>query len=290
MFKLIIFLFLTTILFSNCKTAVEPIDSYSLGSIDTTKNAKTLKLVWSDEFNIEGSPDSTKWRFESGFVRNEEAQWYQKENAVCANGNLVITGKKERKNNPNFIIGSTDWKTNRSFIDYTSASLVMKKEHAFQYGKMEVRAKIITQTGLWPAIWTLGINGEWPSNGEVDVMEYYGNKILANFAIGSATRCKAIWDSSSKPMSSFDANWANSYHLWTLEWTENKMEILLDGVSMNSIDLTTSINKSDGKNPFRQAHYLLLNLALGGNNGGSLANTTFPSQYLVDYVKVYAQK
>ena len=154
--------------------------------VDTCNVVKTPQLIWSDEFNANGAPDSTKWRFETGFVRNEENQWYQKENAVCSNGNLVIMGKKERRANPNYVANSTDWRTNRAFIDYTSASVVMKKEHAFQYGKMEIRAKIVAQTGLWPAIWTLGVSGEWPSNGEVDVMEYYDDKILANFAIGSA--------------------------------------------------------------------------------------------------------
>lgn len=258
--------------------------------VDTCNGVKPNQLVWSDEFNTDGALDTTKWRFETGFVRNEENQWYQKENVVCNNGNLVITGKKEHRANPNYAAGSTNWRTNRAFIDYTSASIVMKKEHAFQYGKMEVRAKIVAETGLWPAIWTLGTSGEWPSNGEVDVMEYYDDKILANFAIGSATRYQAIWDSYKKPMRDFPANWADSYHVWTLEWSENQMEILLDGVSMNTIDLTKSINKSDGKNPFRQPHYLLLNLALGGQNGGSLANTAFPSQYLVDYVRIYAPK
>lgn len=287
MIEFVNILFLITLLFSSNKmeTSIHP-NSYALSRSAT----KSFQLVWSDEFNAEGVPDSTKWRCETGFVRNEEAQWYQKENAVCSKGNLVITGKKERKNNPNFVAVSTDWKENRPFIEYTSASVVMKKEHAFRYGKMEVRAKIVTQTGLWPAIWTLGTNGDWPSNGEVDVLEYNDNKILANFAYGSATKWKAIWDGASKPMSDFDTNWANSYHIWTLEWTEDKMDILLDGVSMNSIDLTKSINQSDGKNPFHQQHYLLLNLALGGNRGGSLANTTLPSQYLIDYVRIYALK
>lgn len=257
---------------------------------DTGYVAPSYQLVWSDEFDKDGVPDSTKWRYENGFVRNKEDQWYQKENAVCSKGNLVITAKKERKINPTFIEGSKDWKTSREFIEYTSASVVMRKEHAFRYGKMEVRAKIVTQMGLWPAIWTLGVSGEWPSNGEVDVMEYYDDKILANYAYATATKWKAIWDGASKPMSAFPANWADGYHTWTLEWTEDKMDIRLDGVSMNSIDLTTSINKSDGKNPFRQPHYLLLNLALGGQNGGSLASTTFPSQYLIDYVRIYAPK
>lgn len=276
-------LFFTSVFFSTGQFGIDPKEGLKMKN-----NTKSLQLVWSDEFDNEGSPDSTKWGFENGFVRNEEAQWYQKENAVCSNGNLIITGKKERKANPNFTEGSTDWRKSRQFVEYTSASVVMKKEHAFKYGKMEVRAKINTQTGLWPAIWTLGINGQWPSNGEVDVMEYYGDKILANYAYATATKWKAIWDGASKPMKEFPANWADNYHTWTLEWTENKMDILLDGVSMNSIDLTKTINKSDGKNPFQQAHYLLLNLALGGNSGGSLANTTFPTQYIIDYVRIYA--
>jgi beta-glucanase (GH16 family) len=258
--------------------------------VQKKNNTKDLQLIWSDEFNYEGVPDSTKWRFENGFVRNQEDQWYQKENAVCSNGNLIITAKKDRKVNPNYIAESTDWRKKRPFIEYTSASVVMKKEHAFKYGKMEVRAKIIPQTGLWPAIWTLGVDGEWPSNGEVDVLEYYDDKILANYAYATQTRYKAIWDGASKPMKEFPANWADNYHIWTLEWTEKKMDILLDGVSTNSIDLTTSINKSDGKNPFQQPHYALLNLALGGQKGGSLTNTTFPSQYLVDYIRIYSMK
>ncbi len=280
-------LYLSTAFSLSCKTEKNTFLS-KVSTIDSAIVDNAFKLVWSDEFDTDGVPDSTKWRFESGFVRNEENQWYQKENALCSNGNLVITAKKERKPNPNYLAGSTDWKKSRTHIDYTSASVVMKKIHAFQYGKMEVRAKIKAQTGLWPAIWTLGTSGEWPSNGEVDILEYYDDKILANYAIGGKNRFQAIWDGAAKPLKSFGPDWANSYHIWTLEWTEKKMDILLDGVSMNSIDLTKSINLSDGKNPFQQPHYLLLNLALGGNRGGSLVNTTFPSQYLIDYVRIYS--
>jgi beta-glucanase (GH16 family) len=258
----------------------------------TTEPVQTkYELVWSEEFNTNGPPDPQKWKFESGFVRNEEAQWYQSENAMCEGGNLVITGKKERKSNPRYIPGSTDWRTKREFIDYTSASVVMQEAHAFKYGKIEVRAKIDAQTGLWPAIWTLGVDGEWPSNGEVDIMEYYGDKILANFAYASATRWQAIWDGANKSLTSLGGTlWASQFHVWTLEWDENLMRILLDGELMNSIDLSTSINKSDGKNPFRQPHYLLLNLAMGGTSGGSLASTVLPSKYMIDYVRIYQKK
>jgi beta-glucanase (GH16 family) len=167
----------------------------------------------------------------------------------------------------------------------------MIKTHAFKYGKLEVKAKIDAQTGLWPAIWTLGVEGEWPSNGEVDVMEYYGDKILANFAYGSATRWQAIWDGANKSLASLGGTlWASQFHIWTLEWDENMMRILLDGETMNTIDVSTTINKIDGKNPFRQPHYILLNLAMGGTNGGSLASTVLPSKYYVDYVRIYQKK
>lgn len=253
--------------------------------------AASYKLVWSDEFNNAGAPDSLKWRYENGFLRNEEAQWYQRENAVCKGGYLVITGTKDRKPNPHFIKGSANWKTKREFIEYTSASVVMRKEHAFQYGKLEVRAKIDAQQGLWPAIWTLGVSGQWPSNGEVDLMEYYNNRILANFATADKAPYKAIWDGASSPIDSFgSAGWAKSFHTWTLEWDENSMHILIDGKVLNSINLSTTFNLSDGKNPFRQPHYLLLNLAMGGNRGGSLAGTKLPSKYYVDYVRLYQKK
>lgn len=251
---------------------------------------KEYQLVWSDEFNTNGIPDTAKWRFENGFVRNLENQWYQKENAICKKGLLQITGERENMPNPNFVKGSNNWKTNRKDIKFTSASLVMKKEHAFLYGKLEVRAKIDAQTGLWPAIWTLGINGKWPANGEVDLMEYYDNKILANFAIASKNG-GAIWDSHKRKIDSLGGKkWAKDFHVWTLIWTENKMEIYVDDILLNDIDLNKTFNKSDGLNPFRQPHYVLLNLALGGDRGGSLENTNLPSKYLVDYVRIYQLK
>jgi beta-glucanase (GH16 family) len=260
----------------------------TLNKLASQVRSTNYTLVWSDEFNKDGLLDSTKWRYENGFIRNKEAQWYQKENAICENGNLVITGKREQKINPNFIEGSKNWKTNRKLIKYTSSSVVMQKTHAFQYGKLEVRAKIDAQTGLWPAIWTLGVSGEWPSNGEVDIMEYYDNRILANYAYSDAARFKPIWDGASKTIDSLGgANWAKQFHVWTFEWDENNMHILLDGVLLNAIDLNTTLNKSDGKNPFRQPHFLLLNLAMGGNSGGSLVKTKLPAKYYIDYVRLY---
>ncbi len=262
------------------------------GDTVTNKNPEqhsdAYRLVWCDEFNYNGTPDTLKWKFENGFKRNNEAQWYQQENALCNGMYLVITGKKETKPNPNYIAGSNNWKLNRATVEYTSASVVMKKEHAFQYGKVEVRAKIDAQTGLWPAIWTLGVSGEWPSNGEVDIMEYYDDKILANYAHAGKKQFQAVWDGASVKLDSLGGKkWADEFHVWTLDWDENQMKIYVDGLLLNEVDINSTINQSDGRNPFRQPHYLLLNLAMGGNRGGSLENTKLPSQYIIDYVRIY---
>ena len=127
------------------------------------------KLIWSDEFNSGKVPDPNKWGFEEGFVRNHELQWYQRENAFIRNGFLIIEGRKENKSNPDYLPDTRNWKRNREKIEYTAASINTSGKFEFQYGKLEVRAKIDTAMGLWPAIWTLGVNGEWPSNGEIDI-------------------------------------------------------------------------------------------------------------------------
>ncbi|WP_237739843.1 glycoside hydrolase family 16 protein [Pedobacter arcticus] len=253
--------------------------------------AKDFTLIWSDEFDKDGSPDTTSWSFEKGFVRNTEAQWYQQENATCLDGNLVISAKKERKANPEYVLDSKNWRYNRKYIEYTSASLKQKKTFAFKYGRVLVRAKIIASQGLWPAIWTLGVSGIWPYNGECDIMEYYKGGLHANFAHGSLNPEKPIWNGAFKKMESFDnTNWDQDFHIWRLDWCQESMEIYVDDLLLNSVKLSEMHNLTNGSNPFQQPHYLLLNLALGGDNGGDLSKTHFPSKYLVDYVRVYQVK
>jgi beta-glucanase (GH16 family) len=255
---------------------------------ESAQKNEAFKLAWSDEFNLEGVPDTSKWDFEHGFVRNNEDQWYQKQNAYCLDGNLIITAKREHKLNPNFVEGSSSWKTNRKLIAYTSASLRQKKKFGFRYGKVLVRAKIIAQNGLWPAIWTLGVAGSWPTNGECDIMEYYKGGLHANFAHGGTFANKPIWSSKFKSITSFNKpNWDGDFHVWKLEWSEQSMEIYVDGLLLNSISLENTFNAGTNFNPFKQKHFILLNLALGGDNGGELVNTRFPSSYLIDYVRVF---
>lgn len=268
-------------------------DTFSLVQTSETP----YRLVWSDEFNGAGAVNTANWSFENGFVRNEEVQWYQSANAFEQGGNLIIEGRKENvlnsRVNPNYVAGSNDWKKSRQYINYTASSIKTAGKKSWLYGRFEIRAKVTNLTGTWPAIWTLGNNCEWPSNGEVDIMENYGGNILANFAWGTNTRWNAKWDGEKlNTISTFvskDPEWLNKFHIWTLDWDVNKMSIHLDGVLLNEVNLNTTINGTancSSQNPFRQQQYLLLNLALG-SNGGSVANLAFPTQYLVDYVRVY---
>jgi len=244
------------------------------------------KLVWSDEFNTDGTPDPKNWNYEKGFVRNNELQWYQANNAVVKGGVLVIEGRKEQVANPNYSAGSSDWKTDRQYAQYTSASMTTSGLQTWQYGRFEMRARIPTGSGMWPAWWTLGVAGEWPANGEIDIMEFYKGNVLANVACGTATRWTAKWDSSSKAVSSLGANWASNFHVWRMDWDDQNINLYLDDTLMNGAALSAMLN-ADGASPFKQKVYMILNLAIGGDNGGDPSGTTFPVQYQVDYVRVF---
>lgn len=284
--KVVFILTLSTLLFScgphkvTKETGVEIPDDY--------------ELVWQDEFNGTGKPNADFWSYEKGFVRNKELQYYQPDNATLKNGFLIIEGKREKVKNQRYEPGSDDWRKNKEFANYTSSSINTRGKKEFKYGIIEVRAKIDTARGNWPAIWTLGVNKGWPSNGETDIMEYYlvNNKphILANAAWkGSEEYVK--WDSEKIPFKYFldkDSDWPEKFHIWKKEWTEEYIRLYLDEELINEIDLSKTTNP-DGFNPFHQPHYILLNLALG-SNGGDPADTPFPQKYMVDYVRVYQKK
>lgn len=251
--------------------------------------AGAWQLVWADEFNNSGRPDPQNWTYETGFVRNQEAQWYQPENARCEAGLLIIEARREPKPNPNYAAQSPDWQKNRPQAEYTSASLTTRGQHHWQYGRWEMRAKIDTRAGLWPAFWTLGVTGEWPHNGEIDIMEYYRDSLLANAAWGAAERYQANWNTTKKALTAFaDPAWAKQFHVWRMDWDERYIRIYVDGLLLNSVDLTKTMNQdAAGQNPFHQPHYMLLNVAVGGTNGGNASATAFPARMEVDYVRVY---
>lgn len=249
------------------------------------------RLVWADEFNNEGRPDPQNWKFEQGLVRNHEEQWYQPQNAVCHNGLLIIEARKEHRPNPAYDSLSNHWQQHKQFIEYTSASMNTRGLHSWQYGRMVMRARIATDSGLWPAFWTLGVSGEWPSNGEIDIMEYYRNMLLANIACGTATQYKAFWYSNKKQLDTFGPDWSRKFHIWRMDWDETAISLYVDDQLLNRVELKDLVNQDgSGVNPFMQPHYILLNLALGGDNGGDLTQTTFPKRFEVDYVRVYQRK
>jgi beta-glucanase (GH16 family) len=250
------------------------------------------KLVWADEFNKDGAVNSNNWQFEKGFMRNQEFQWYQEDNAWCEKGFLIIEGRREQKPNPVYQAGSTEWRKKNAAINYTSSSIKTSGKHSWQYGRFIMRGRINIDAGLWPAWWTLGVKGPWPSNGEIDIMEYYSNKVLANVATGTSQPNKAKWFTVIKPADSLGGKeWASKFHTWRMDWDEREISLYLDDVLMNNVPLSKLVNE-DGSNinPFNQPHYMLLNLAIGGTQGGDPANTKFPNRFEVDYVRVYQRQ
>lgn len=249
-------------------------------------------LVWGDEFDRKGKPDPAKWGFENGFVRNGEAQWYQPQNATVKGGHLVIEARRDRRPNPRFgRPGQNPDFANRRYINFTSASLTTKGKQSWTYGRFEFRARIKAEQGLWPALWFVGTGGRWPASGEIDLMEYYAGSILGNFAWAGQDQMKPVWNSAKLPLAQWtdDPHWDSKFHIWTMDWDEKQITLLLDGRVVNRLDLDTVRNGGDAglPNPFRQPQHMIINLALGGMNGGPLTETKFPSRFEIDYVRVY---
>jgi len=264
---------------SGTNAAAPQIHSFDLGLQD-------YQPVWADEFDGD-TINTNNWGFEKGFVRNEEHQWYQPANATCKNGILVIEARKEKRSNPLYVAGSNNWRTNRAFIEYTSSSMLTKGKQQWLYGRFELRARIDTVPGYWPAWWSLGLNKKWPENGEIDMMEYYRGRVLANIAVADTDPRKAFWFSNTKPVAAFPPGWKHEFHIWRMDWDEEGISLYLDGVLLNYQPQTDLYNRDgNGFYPFRHEQYMLINLAIGGENGGDPAKSTFPLKYEVDYVRV----
>lgn len=239
--------------------------------------ADNWQLVWSDEFNYQGLPDSAKWGYEEGLLRNHERQFYTRarlENARVENGNLVIECRKE-----NFT------PTNHPPVAYTAASLVTKHTASWRYGRIEVRAKLPQGQGVWPAIWMLGTNVAgigWPRCGEIDIMEFVGkqpDKIYGTihyFASGKHQSNQGSW----KTLRPFD-----DFHVYAIEWTPARIDFYFDQQKYHSVNINAA--DQNDKNPFREPQFLLLNFALGGDWGGKIDDTALPQKFLIDYVRVY---
>lgn len=255
------------------------------------------KLVWSDEFDHPGLPDPAKWAYETGFVRNNEQQLYvrdRSENARVEGGLLIIEGRKEHLKNPAFDPAAKSGGRGgraRESAEYTSASLTTRGKASWTYGRVEVRAKLPTARGTWPAIWMLGTNiGQvnWPACGEIDIMEFVGYEpgiIHANIH----TRKYNHVQKNGKGDKITIADASQAFHVYALEWTADRLDFLVDDQKY-----FTYRNEGSGRDawPFDQAQYLILNLAIGGSWGGArgIDDAGFPQRYLIDYVRVYQKQ
>ncbi len=239
--------------------------------------AADWQLVWSDEFDKPGLPDAKKWGYEVGFIRNNEKQYYTKEraeNARVENGSLVIESRKEQYKN----------------ADYTSASLNTAKTATWTYGKIEVRAKLPTGKGMWPAIWMLGVNMPevgWPKCGEIDIMENVGydpDVIHANIHTEKYNHVKKTGKGSKTTIKKP----SQDFHIYKVEWFPDRLDFFVD-------DQKYFTYENDGEGnpswPFDKDHYLILNAAIGGSWGGQkgIDDSIFPQKYYFDYVRIYQQ-
>jgi beta-glucanase (GH16 family) len=254
---------------------------------------KGWKLVWQEEFNYTGLPDSSKWGYEVGHVRNKEQQYYthaRTENIQVADGVLSIKGRKEDYPNTAWQPGAAQWNRKDSIARYTSASINTRQKFTFTYGRMEVRAKLPAGGGIWPAIWMLGADhshGGWPDAGEIDVMEFVGND--PSHIYGTIHYAKADstgHTSSGNKISVPDLR--GDYHVYALEWNDQQMALFFDDSLYHRFNIAAADRGSF--NPFRKPFYILLNLAMGGAWPGPIDDKILPQQFLVDYVRVYQKR
>ncbi|MGB3006437.1 MAG: family 16 glycosylhydrolase, partial [Chitinophagaceae bacterium] len=243
--------------------------------------ANGWSLSWSDEFNYNGLPDSTKWTYEvggHGWGNNEKQFYLEKspENSIVKNGVLkIIAQKKEYKG-----------------LAYTSAKLTTYGKLNLQYGKIEVMAKLPKGKGNWPAIWMLSESLQkkeegWPLCGEIDIMEHVGkdpNMIHTSLHSQLYNHIKGTQHTHfEKQKDVFD-----TFHKYGIEWSAESINFFIDDKlfyeSFKGQDGRISSNEGW---PFDKPFYLILNLAIGGNWGGEIDDTIFPNEMQIDFVRVF---
>lgn len=234
-----------------------------------------LALKWSDEFS-DSVLNSNTWNYETGGGGwgNNELEYYTNSpnnSYIAKGGYLVIEAKQET-------IGSNN---------YTSARLQTKGKQEFQYGRMDIRAKLPKGQGLWPAIWMLGSNistTPWPASGEIDIMELLGNqpnKMYGTMHWGNVGQGSSqLGGSYSLPGEDF----SQKFHVFSIVWDSSKIEWYVD----NNKFFTGNKSAVNGNYPFDQPFFFILNVAVGGAWPGSPdATTVFPQRMIVDYIRVF---
>ncbi|WP_046758147.1 glycoside hydrolase family 16 protein [Kordia jejudonensis] len=253
---------------------------------DETQTVATLNnLVMADEFDVDGAPNSSLWTYDLGDGTqqglppgwgNNELQVYTNnaENVEVQNGLLVITAREGNSGG------------------YTSARIKTQGLFEQQYGRFEARIRLPQGKGLWPAFWLLGSDCDqnpWPACGEIDVMEYLGNKPTVVFGSVHGPNYSG-GDSISKEYELTDDRFDTDFHVFGIEWSPGRINYYVDDVLYQSITPETIAEETNGEGTwvFDNSFYIILNVAVGGNLPGFPdANTTFPQRMFVDYVRVY---
>jgi len=237
-----------------------------------TLYAQERKVVWEENFNGD-KLEMQSWNFETGdgcpFLcgwGNNERQTYTKENHMVKNGLLYISAKKEGQK-------------------YTSSRITTKGKKEFQYGKIEVRAKLPKGKGLWPAFWMLGSNIDsvgWPLCGEIDILEYVGKEPGTIFTtLHTADSHGTSVNTRKDKVKGIE----EGFHTYAIDWSKDKMDFFIDSNLFYSFQPR---NKSVEVWPYDQPFYLILNMAVGGNFGGpEVDDLIFPQEFVIDYIRVY---
>jgi len=250
-----------------------PDDVSSQSSSPVSHTGKYSKMVWQDEFDHPGLPDPAKWKYDTGFIANHELQYYthdRLENARVNNGMLDITAR-----NDSFI-------SNGHIYPITSARLITQGLKNWTYGRIEVRAKIPSSLGTWPAIWTLGNNITtvgWPSCGEIDIMEHVG---FMPDTLHFNEHAKAT-DSGTRM---YYLSPEKAFHVYAIEWYADRIDWFFDG---NKVFTYTNAHLGEASWPYDKPQFIILNLAFGGDWGGAkgVSLSSLPQHFYIDYVRVY---
>jgi beta-glucanase (GH16 family) len=235
------------------------------GSTDTFET-----LIFEEGFDVDGAPDPTVWNYDIGTGNNgwgnNESQYYtnRPENIIVDNGFLKITARREP------YLGR----------DFTSSRIQSHQKFEFQYGRVEIRAKMPTGGGTWPALWMLGSDFQtnpWPAAGEIDIMEHIGN---TQDVVYGTTHDPFNFAGNARSGSTTVPGVSEEFHIYALEWTETEIRFYVDDEQYYAVSNNSGL-------PFNKDFFLILNVAMGGTFGGSIDANFAESTMEVDYIRVY---
>lgn len=247
---------------------------FACDNIEAETEAKEWSLIWSDEFNKDGTPDNSKWSFAGKGTPDWKCYCTDSEETSSVfDGNLVLKGIIKEN------VGNT--------VEYQTGCINTKEKFSFKYGKIEVRAKVSEGQGSWPAIWLMpekSVYGGWPKSGEIDIMEHLNfdsfvyqtvhNEFLLNQGGKSTTlyHAKAALET-------------NDYNVFGMEWYPDRLEFFVNGTK--NLTFNKPENANSEKWPYDQEFYIILNQALGGAWVGEINDAHLPQKFSIDWIRVY---